>query len=142
MRHGFGFAIQRLRPALRRQLGRPSVGPVRFPDDELARHLAWRSKELGPTFVKLGQVLSTRPDLLPPPYIEELSLLQDSVPPEPWADVSRVLEKEFGRPLAEEFASIDPQPLARGFTRRRCMRPFFRMARLSWSRSSAPTSSR
>ncbi len=112
VRHGFGFAFQRLQPAMRRRFGRTSVEPIRFPEDELARHFRLALEELGPTFVKLGQVLSTRPDLLPPPYIEELSLLQDSVPPEPWAEVCQVLEKEFGRPLAEVFASIDQQPLA------------------------------
>jgi len=67
---------------------------------------------LGPTFVKLGQILSTRPDLLPPDYIAELSRLQDTVPPVPWETIQNCLEEELGTPLSAHFASFDPQPIA------------------------------
>jgi ubiquinone biosynthesis protein len=69
-------------------------------------------EELGPTFVKLGQVLSTRPDLLPPAYIAELARLQDTVPPAPWEPVRAQLEAELGAPVEEVFATLDPEPIA------------------------------
>lgn len=70
--------------------------------------------ELGPVYVKLGQLLSTRPDLLPPAYIEALSALQANVPPVPWDDIEQVLQQEIGRPLADVFTEITPQPVAAG----------------------------
>lgn len=70
--------------------------------------------DLGPVYVKLGQLLSTRPDLLPPDYIEALSSLQAKVPPISWLDVETEIRREVPRPLVEVFASIDPQPLAAG----------------------------
>jgi predicted unusual protein kinase regulating ubiquinone biosynthesis (AarF/ABC1/UbiB family)/nucleotide-binding universal stress UspA family protein len=71
-------------------------------------------EELGPTFAKLGQILSTRPDLLPPEYIEELATLQDSVPPLSEQDVVQVMEQELGVPWEDVFDHIDPAPLAAG----------------------------
>ena len=61
---------------------------------------------LGPTFVKVGQILSTRPDVLPPAYIEELSSLQDEVPPEPWESIRPVFEAALG-PVDEAFDDFD-----------------------------------
>lgn len=69
-------------------------------------------EDLGPTFVKLGQILSTRPDLLSEAYTAELAQLRDHVKPFPFAEVEAILLEEFGRPAAEVFASIDPEPLA------------------------------
>ncbi|MFC6824230.1 ABC1 kinase family protein [Halopelagius fulvigenes] len=66
---------------------------------------------LGPTFIKLGQLLSTRPDILPPEYIEVLSSLQDDVPPAPWEESSQVLEAELG-PVSEAFDVFDPDPIS------------------------------
>lgn len=77
-------------------------------------HLRLALEQLGPTFVKLGQILSTRSDLLPPPYIAELEKLQDRVPPEPFESITAVLESELGGRLSDIFASIDPQPMAAG----------------------------
>src|SRR5207302_4400073 len=79
-----------------------------------ARRLREAMEELGPTFAKLGQILSTRPDLLPPEFIEELSTLQDQVPPLTEAEVVQVMEEELGVPWEDVFESIDPQPLAAG----------------------------
>jgi len=70
--------------------------------------------ELGPVYVKLGQVLSTRPDLLPPEYINELTALQAEVPPVPWEEVEVVIRQEIRRPFEEVFESINPQPVAAG----------------------------
>jgi ubiquinone biosynthesis protein len=71
-------------------------------------------EELGPTFAKLGQVLSTRPDLLPPEVIAELQTLQDRVTPMTEEEVVGVMEAELGVPWEDVFESIEPAPLAAG----------------------------
>jgi ubiquinone biosynthesis protein len=71
-------------------------------------------EELGPTFMKLGQVLSTRSDLLPPGYLSELARLQDAAPEVPAEKVLGILERELGRPVGEVFTDFDPRPLATG----------------------------
>jgi ubiquinone biosynthesis protein len=76
------------------------------------RRLRLICEDLGPTFVKLGQLLSSRPDLLPEPYTNELASLRDDVRPFPFAQVESILCKEYGRPLAEIFCSIDESPVA------------------------------
>jgi len=87
-----------------------SDGDVR----ERARSLRSALEELGPTFAKLGQILSTRPDLLPREFIDELSTLQDQVKPLTEAEVVSVMEEELGVPWEDVFASIEPVPLAAG----------------------------
>jgi predicted unusual protein kinase regulating ubiquinone biosynthesis (AarF/ABC1/UbiB family)/nucleotide-binding universal stress UspA family protein len=88
------------------------------PDTTIRRQQAKRLREaleeLGPTFSKLGQVLSTRPDLLPVEYIEELALLQSHVPPMTERAVVQVSEQELGVPWEDVFKTIDPKPLAAG----------------------------
>ena len=79
-----------------------------------ARRLRAALEELGPTFAKLGQILSTRPDLLPPEVVEELATLQDRVTPLTEAEVVGVMEEELGVPWEDVLESIDPQPLAAG----------------------------
>ena len=79
-----------------------------------AKRLRAALEELGPIFSKLGQVLSTRPDLLPTEYIEELTLLQSHMPPMAESEVVRVSEQELGVPWEDVFKSIDPEPLAAG----------------------------
>jgi ubiquinone biosynthesis protein len=69
-------------------------------------------EELGPTFIKFGQMLASRPDVLPPAYVGEFNQLQDSVAAVPFDDIKRTLEGELGRPLGEAFASFDTEPLA------------------------------
>ena len=69
-------------------------------------------EELGPTFVKLGQLFATRVDLLEPEWIAELSKLQDAAAPAPWLDVSAQLLEDFGAPPETLFAFFDPEPLA------------------------------
>ncbi len=69
-------------------------------------------EELGPLFVKLGQMLSTRRDLLPDDIIDELSKLQDHVPPFPGTQAREIVERAYGKPVTEVFMSFDEQPLA------------------------------
>ena len=69
-------------------------------------------EDLGPIFIKFGQMLSTRKDLLPEDIINELSLLQDSVPPFPSEKAIAIIEKSFGKPVEELFESFDEKPLA------------------------------
>ena len=69
---------------------------------------------LGPVYVKLGQLLSTRPDLLPADYIEELSTLQDEVPPVSWSEIEVLIRQQLKRPMEEIFATINPQAVAAG----------------------------
>lgn len=70
-----------------------------------------RLVELGPAFIKLGQVLSTRPDLLPPEYIKELEYLQNDVPPMAREDVEATIESDLGARISKLFAEFDYEPL-------------------------------
>lgn len=70
--------------------------------------------DLGPVYVKLGQLLSTRPDLLPAAYIEELSTLQDEVPPVPWSEIEVFIRKQLKHSLDETFSTINPVAVAAG----------------------------
>ncbi|HJZ46854.1 MAG TPA: AarF/UbiB family protein [Roseiflexaceae bacterium] len=81
-------------------------------DDDHALGLAYALEELGPCFIKLGQVLSTRPDLLPADYIEALTRLQSTVAPVPAEKIVQIVESELGAPISELFRSFDTQPLA------------------------------
>jgi ubiquinone biosynthesis protein len=67
---------------------------------------------LGATFIKVGQIASTRSDLLPPALVDELAVLRDQVPPFAFADVRRTIERELGRPLDTLFATLDETPVA------------------------------
>jgi hypothetical protein len=84
--------------------------PEDHKSDDLAAAFRARLVELGPAFIKLGQVLSTRPDLLPPAYIEELSSLQDGVDPVPLDAVEQVIERELGAHFAADRAKRDLKP--------------------------------
>ncbi|HEV2256705.1 MAG TPA: AarF/UbiB family protein [Streptosporangiaceae bacterium] len=102
-RHGL---IPHLRGGRRSELATPEGR------ERLARSLRLALEDGGVTFVKLGQVLSTRRDLLPPEFISELSRLQDDAPKVPWPDISEVLEASLGGPVTEKFASFDTEPIA------------------------------
>jgi ubiquinone biosynthesis protein len=71
-------------------------------------------EEMGPTFIKLGQLLSTRPDIVPPEYINELEHLQDQVPPESTDKIIALLERELGDTIDNIFSSFDEKPIAAG----------------------------
>jgi ubiquinone biosynthesis protein len=81
--------------------------------ESAAKAKAFRERlvQLGPAYIKLGQVLSTRPDLLPPQYIEELEHLQDDVPPMQYAQVEEMIERELHARISKLFGSFDQEPL-------------------------------
>ena len=85
---------------------------TRDPSRALGRAAVAVCARLGATFVKLGQIASTRGDLLPPGLIAELTALQDRVPPFPFEQVRESVESELGRPLDALFAAFDPAPVA------------------------------
>ncbi len=91
-----------------------ALTPAEFRVDEALRSptIVRRTlEELGPTFIKLGQILSTRADLIPPDFSAELAKLRTAVPPEPFAAVRATVEAELGAPLSERFASFDERPI-------------------------------
>jgi predicted unusual protein kinase regulating ubiquinone biosynthesis (AarF/ABC1/UbiB family) len=84
-------------------------------ETRLEKQAVWLKESLlalGPTFIKIGQSLGTRGDLLPLAYVKELSLLQDQVPPFPTAEAYARIESELGRTLQEAYAEIDAEPIA------------------------------
>src|ERR1700733_9966753 len=89
VKHGFGYLLDGRRA--------PDNGANR------GRHVREMLDELGPTFVKLGQLLSTRPDMVPPDIIAELRGLQDDVKPFPFTDVERVIAEDFNQPISRLF---------------------------------------
>ena len=99
-RHGFGYVLDRRRA---------SDGE---PDSDRGRRLREMLDELGPTFVKFGQLLSTRPDVVPPDIIVELRKLQDDVSPVPIQDVERVVHAELGLTIEQAFLDFEEQPIA------------------------------
>ena len=112
-RRGTRIAAVFAKHGLKELFGRPdeegAVGRRRQ-----AKRLRNALEELGPTFAKLGQILSTRPDLLPSEFIEELATLQDHVPALTEEQVVAVMEQELGVPWEDVFETIEPQPLAAG----------------------------
>jgi ubiquinone biosynthesis protein len=110
VKHGFGYFFERHRltdlfPWISRDGSRDT------PSDR-GRRLREMLDELGPTFVKFGQLLSTRPDIVPPDIVVELQKLQDDVRPIPFADVRRVIEEELGLTIEQAFLEFDEQPTA------------------------------
>jgi ubiquinone biosynthesis protein len=111
VRHGFGywFDTHRLTDLFPRRGGRLEVDGQ---PSQRGQHLREMLDELGPTFVKFGQLLSTRPDVLPPDIIAELRGLQDDVRSFPIADVEKVIEEDLGLTIAQLFAEFDEKPIA------------------------------
>lgn len=110
--HGLGGFIAPFDPRGRREADQDAGEPSDRVSRQRATHLRRAFEELGPTFVKLGQILSTRADILPPIYIEELEKLQDNVPPVETGAIVPIVEEELAAPLEELFASFDPVPIA------------------------------
>ncbi len=115
-KHGFGHLVHRMRlqhfllPAQRLRRHPLVTGKPR--PETMARRIAVALEELGPTFVKLGQILSTRPDLIPEEYIAEFKKLQDRVRPFDSNLARETVQKELGRPIAEVFSYFSPEPFA------------------------------
>jgi ubiquinone biosynthesis protein len=112
VRYGYQDVVSALHlEGLVRPLERAALGDDVPPQDR-ARRLRLVCEDLGPTFVKLGQVLSTRPDLLPEAYTTELAALRDDVRPFPFEEAEEILGEEYGRPPSEVFSVLDPVPVA------------------------------
>ncbi len=115
LKHGFKPLVDSLRLTGMLTLSQRMLGKKqREGQEELTSPVSLRLaiEELGPTFIKFGQILSTRADILPQEYITELLKLQDAVAPFPFKDVVRAIEQEFKRPVHELFSSIDQTPVA------------------------------
>jgi len=110
VRHGFGYFFERHR--LTDLFPWTSGDGKDETPSERGRHLREMLDELGPTFVKFGQLLSTRPDIVPPDIVVELQKLQDDVTPVPFPDVRRVVEEELGLTLEQAFLEFDELPTA------------------------------
>ncbi len=110
--YGFGYAFDQLGLANLLPVGRRREALAEFAGIPGPRRLRLALAELGPTFIKLGQVLSARADLLPASVVSELRQLQDQGPLAPFDQVRGVLEAELGRPLEECFARFEQEPLS------------------------------
>lgn len=113
LHHGLGylvnnFGLRRFAP-LQAGLGRYARSGGRYSKPE---HVRMAFEELGATFIKLGQILSTRADLMPPEYIAELTRLQDQAPPVDSFLIREIIVQELGCPIEKIFASFDPEPVA------------------------------
>lgn len=133
VRHGFGEVVTRVGFGRKPRKGtasdpppsaRAADDPPEISTDELAKGEEEKTRtstaerirlviqDLGPSFIKLGQIASTRPDLLPPDVITELKKLQENVPPVPFEDVKKVIETSLGQTIEQVFVSFDETPLA------------------------------
>jgi ubiquinone biosynthesis protein len=113
VRHGFGYFFEAHRltdllPGRSAALRLSEAGPA----SARGQHLRESLDELGPTFVKFGQLLSTRPDIVPPDIIVELRALQDDVRPFPFEQAEQVIEEELGSSIERLFLEFDPMPVA------------------------------
>lgn len=112
VRYGYRDLVDALHlDSLVRPLERVALGE-NIPPHERPKRMRMLCEELGPTFVKLGQLLSTRPDLLPEAYTQELSRLRDDVKPVPFSEIATILTEEFGKPPSAMFEQIDETPVA------------------------------
>lgn len=112
---GFGDLIERLKLDQYLEVGLKMISKKERPRDSRltrAQRLRMAVEELGPAYIKLGQILSTRPDLVPADFIEELSKLQDRVPPCPFKELRRIIEAELDGTLEEKFLRLEEAPLA------------------------------
>jgi ubiquinone biosynthesis protein len=113
VRHGFGYFLETHRLThLLPWPRRPAALDAELSPTARGQHLREMLDELGPTFVKFGQLLSTRPDIVPPDIITELRALQDDVKPFPFSEVQRVIGEELELPLEKLFLEFEEQPMA------------------------------
>jgi len=116
IKYGFGHVVEQLNINYYLELGRRLVtfGGAPREIERLSQPVRMRlaMEELGPTFVKLGQLLSTRPDVIPKEYIEEFRKLQDMVPSFAFEEVKAQIQRELGLPTEDIFAELSPVPIA------------------------------
>jgi ubiquinone biosynthesis protein len=115
LKYGFGDLLEMLKIDQYIEVGLQMIsrkGTTREERLTRPRRLRMAFEELGPTYVKLGQILSTRPDLVPMEYIEELSNLQDKIPAFPFEQVLKVISAEFGIPPEDLFENLEEEPFA------------------------------
>lgn len=114
LRHGFGYLLQQIGLAsLLSPFKRLKAIKAESTDElSLGARLRMVMEELGPTFIKFGQLMSTRPDIVPPGIINELEGLQDDVTPISFAQIKIQVEQELKRPISEVFKDFQTQPLA------------------------------
>ncbi len=115
IKYGYGDLIELLKIDQYIEIGLQVISKKRRERVEKhtrAERIRMALEELGPTYIKLGQALSTRPDLIPVDFIEELSKLQDKVPERPFEEVKTTLEKELGAPLESFFDHFEEEALA------------------------------
>jgi ubiquinone biosynthesis protein len=114
VRHGFGYFFETHKLTDLLPWPRPSMASLEAEASRTARgqHLREMLDELGPTFVKFGQLLSTRPDIVPPDIISELRALQDDVTPFSLAQVERVISEDLELPIEKLFLEFDSTPMA------------------------------
>ncbi len=103
-KYGFGFLFEAIE--------NPFDNRTKETRHSSEKRLRLAFEELGTTFIKFGQIMSTRPDILPDKYIRELEKLQDSVPPFDFHEAKEILETELNNPLLEIFAKFEPKPIA------------------------------
>jgi ubiquinone biosynthesis protein len=115
IKYGFGDLIETLKIDQYIEIGLQMISKnrrERVEKSSRAERVRMAFEELGPTYIKLGQILSTRPDLVQIDFVQELSKLQDEVPPFPFEDARRIVESELGAPLINIFATFEETPLA------------------------------
>lgn len=109
VRHGFGYFFERHRLS---SLLPSRLRPAKPPPESRGQHIREMLEELGPTFIKFGQLMSTRPDLLPPDIIVELRKLQDDVPSFPVELARQTIEEELGLTVDQLFLEFEEEPIA------------------------------
>jgi ubiquinone biosynthesis protein len=114
-KYGFGDLLEMLRIDQYIEVGLQMISrkrAIRIEPLNRPQRLRLAFQKLGPTYIKLGQILSTRPDLVPMEYIDELSKLQDKIPAFPFEQVRNVISSEFGMPPEELFDTLEEEPFA------------------------------
>ncbi len=116
IKYGFGHFVEQLNIGYYLELGKRIVSrgksPIELERLSQPQRLRMAMEELGPTFIKLGQLLSTRPDVLPKEYIEEFRKLQDEVPAVSLEEITAQVQRELGYPVTELFAEFSSDPIA------------------------------
>jgi ubiquinone biosynthesis protein len=113
-RYGFGELIDRMKIRAYFRIGRRTLfkEPARLAGLSYAERIRLAMEELGPSFIKLGQVLASRPFLIPPELVLELAKLQDEVAPCDFELIEKTIQEEFGKPISELFKEISHEPVA------------------------------